>query len=162
MFKRGNSQVFRGARIGAYFIPIVLSLALFCDAQPARAQGGPPAWTTYTTRHGLASNAVSSIAVDTGGHVWVGTFGSGVSRFDGQEWFTYSTGHGLADDWVTAVVVDSGGDVWAGTYGGGLSHFDGAQWTTYTAADSGLANDWITALAIDRSGNLWVAPTEVE
>jgi len=86
----------------------------------------------------------------------VGTFGGGVSRFDGREWFTYSTGHGLADDWVTAVAVDNDGDVWAGTYGEGLSRFDGAQWTTYTAADSGLVNDWITALAVDRSGNLWV------
>jgi hypothetical protein len=135
---------------------IGLSLALLSGAQPVQAQGGPSVWTTYTTYHGLASNAVSSIAVDNEGQVWVGTFGGGVSRFDGQEWFTYNTGHGLADDWVTALVVDNDGDVWAGTYGGGLSRFDGAQWATYTAADSGLASDWITALAMDRSGNLWV------
>jgi len=131
-------------------------MVLLRGAQPVRAQGGSPVWTTYTTRHGLASNAVSSIAVDSDGHVWVGTFGGGVSRFDGQEWFTYSTGHGLTGDWVTAVVVDNGGDVWTGIYGGGLSRFDGAQWTTYTAADFGLTNDWITALAVDRSGHLWV------
>jgi pimeloyl-ACP methyl ester carboxylesterase len=131
-------------------------MALFCEARLVEAQGGPSVWTTYTTRHGLASNAVSSIAIDSDGHVWVGTFGGGVSRFDGQEWFTYNTGHGLADDWVTAVVVDSGGGVWAGTYGEGLSRFDGAQWISYTVADSGLANDWITALAVDHSGNLWV------
>lgn len=135
---------------------IALIAVILCGPQPVRAQGGPPVWTTYTTHHGLASNAVSSIAIDSDGHVWVGTLGGGGSHFDGQEWFTYSAGHGLADDWVTAVVVDDGGDVWASTYGGGLSRFDGAQWTTYTAADSGLANDWITALAVDRSGNLWV------
>lgn len=146
----------RSNRIGGCLLLIVLSLVLFLGAQPVQAQGGLPVWTTYTTRHGLASNAVSSIAVDSDGHIWVGTFGGGVSRFDGWEWFTYSAGHGLGDDWVTAVVVDNDGDVWAGTYGGGLSRFDGAQWTTCTAADSGLANDWITALAIDRSGNLWV------
>jgi hypothetical protein len=148
--------MFRRSKIGNYLLLIVLPMALFRGAQPVHAQGGPPVWTTYTTHHGLASNAVSSIAVDSDGHVWLGTFGGGVSCFDGQGWFTYSTGHGLADDWVTAVVVDNGGDVWAGTYGGGLSRFDGAQWTTYTATDSGLTNDWITALAIDRSGNLWV------
>jgi pimeloyl-ACP methyl ester carboxylesterase len=148
--------VFRRSKIGNHLLLIVLPMALFRGAQPVRAQSGPPVWTTYTTHHGLASNVVSSIAVDSDGHVWVGTFGGGMSRFDGQEWFTYSTGHGLADDWVTAVVVDNGGDVWAGTYGRGLSRFDGAQWTNYTAADSGLTNDWITALAIDRSGNLWV------
>jgi hypothetical protein len=143
-------------RIGAYFLLIVLLLVLFCRAWPIQAQSDSSIWTTYTTRHGLASNAVSSIALDRDGHVWVGTLGGGVSRFDGQGWFTYHTGHGLADDWVTAVVVDNGGDVWVGTYGGGLSRFDGAQWTTYTAADSGLANDWVTALAVGRSGNLWV------
>jgi ligand-binding sensor domain-containing protein len=148
--------VFRRSKIGNHLLLIVLPMALFSGAQPVRAQSGPPVWTTYTTHHGLASNVVSSIAVDSDGHVWVGTFGGGMSRFDGQEWFTYSTGHGLADDWVTAVVVDNGGDVWAGTYGRGLSRFDGAQWTNYTAADSGLTNDWITALAIDRSGHLWV------
>jgi hypothetical protein len=148
--------VFRRSKIGNHLLLIVLPMALFSRAQPVRAQSGPPVWTTYTTHHGLASNVVSSIAVDSDGHVWVGTFGGGMSRFDGQEWFTYSTGHGLADDWVTAVVVDNGGNVWAGTYGRGLSRFDGAQWTNYTAADSGLTNDWITALAIDRSGNLWV------
>ncbi len=135
---------------------IMLLAVLVWRSRPVQAQGGPPVWTTYTTRQGLASNAVSSIAVDTDGRVWVGTFGGGVSRFDGQRWFTYSTGHGLADDWVTAVAVDNSGDVWAGTYGEGLSRFSGAQWTTYTAAESGLANDWITALAVDRSGNLWV------
>jgi ligand-binding sensor domain-containing protein len=148
--------VLRRYRIGDSILLILLSLALFLGAQPVRTQGSPPVWTTYTARHGLASNVVSSIAVDGDGHVWVGTFGGGVSRFDGQEWFTYSAGHGLADDWVMAVVVDSGGDVWTGTYGGGLSRFDGRQWTTYTAAESGLVSDWITALAVDCSGNLWV------
>jgi sugar lactone lactonase YvrE len=135
---------------------IALVAVVLCGAQPVRAQGGSPIWMTYTTHHGLASNAVSSIAIDGHGHVWVGTLGGGVSRFDGQEWFTYSTGHGLADDWVTAVAVDNNGDVWAGTYGGGLSRFDGTQWSIYTAADSGLANDWVTALTVDRSGSLWV------
>jgi ligand-binding sensor domain-containing protein len=148
--------VLRRNKVGNFLLLVVLSLSLFLGAQPVHAQGGPPVWMTYTTHHGLASNSVSSIAIDSHGHVWVGTLGGGVSRFDSQEWFTYSIGHGLADDWVTAVVVDNGGDVWAGTYGGGLSRFDGAQWTTYTAADSGLASNWITALAVDRSGNLWV------
>ena len=97
MFRRGYRRVLR--RNKTYLLLIVLPMALLCEVQPVHAQSGPPAWTTYTTRHGLASNAVSSIAVDSDGHVWVGTFGGGVSRFDGQEWFTYSTGHGLADDW---------------------------------------------------------------
>jgi sugar lactone lactonase YvrE/pimeloyl-ACP methyl ester carboxylesterase len=148
--------VLRRNKIGNSLLLVVLSMSLLLAAQPVHAQGGPPVWTTYTTHHGLASNGVSSIAVDSDGCVWVGTLGGGVSRFDGQKWFTYSAGHGLADDWVTAVVMDNDGDVWFGTYGGGLSRFEGAQWTTYTAADSGLANDWITALAVDRSGNLWV------
>ncbi len=155
--QEGCSRVLHRNKIGNYLLLIVvLPMALLLGVQLVWAQGGLPVWTTYTTRHGLASNIVSSIAVDSDGHIWVGTFGGGLSRFDGQEWFTYNTGHGLADDWITAVVVDKGGDVWAGTYGGGLSRFDGAQWTTYTALDSGLANDWITALTIDRSGNLWI------
>ncbi len=156
MFRRGCSRVLRRNKVGHSLLLVVLSVSLLLGAQPVHAQGGPPVWTTYTTRHGLASNAVSSIAVDSDGHVWMGTLGGGMSRFDGQEWFTYGAGHDLADDWVTAMVVDNGGDVWAGTYGGGLNRFDGARWTAYTAADSGLASDWITALAVDRSGNLWV------
>jgi sugar lactone lactonase YvrE len=61
---------------------IALIAVVLCGAQTVQAQDGPPVWTTYTTRHGLGSNAVSSIAVDGDGHVWVGTFGGGVSRFN--------------------------------------------------------------------------------
>ncbi len=131
---------------------LVLALiVLLAFPAPIWAQAPALAWTSYTTRDGLAAGAVSAIAVDGRGRVWVGTEGGGVSTFDGQRWVS----HRLADNWIAALIADRDA-VWAGTYGGGLSRFDGAKWQQFTAADSGLSNDWLTALASDAGGNLWV------
>ncbi len=40
-------------------------------------------WTTYTKSDGLADNDVQSIAIDSEGVKWIGTYRGGVSRFDG-------------------------------------------------------------------------------
>ena len=40
-------------------------------------------WQTFTIEDGLADNDVSSILQDKDGNLWFGTYGGGVSRYDG-------------------------------------------------------------------------------
>ena len=47
------------------------------------------AWSTFTTKDGLADNWVTSIAKGTDKTLWFGTRG-GVSSYDGNQWTTYS------------------------------------------------------------------------
>lgn len=68
---------------------------------------------------GLASNALSRIALDRSGRLWVGTVGSGVSRLraDRSGWDVVNRLDGLPSDSVTALVA-VGDTVWIGTTAG--------------------------------------------
>jgi len=55
--------------------------------------------------------------------VWFGTYGGGVSKYNGAQWTTYNTTNGLADNNVTSIAFDILGNKWFGTYKG-VSKFD--------------------------------------
>ena len=112
-------------------------------------------WTTFTTKDGLADNAVTAIIQDREGNLWLGTWGGGVSRYDGQTWTTFTAKDGLADNAVTAIIQDREGNLWLGIWGGGVSRYDGQTWTTFTTKD-GLADNDVMSLLKDREGNLWI------
>jgi ligand-binding sensor domain-containing protein len=96
---------------------------------------------------------VWSIAVDKVGHRWFGTWGSGVSEFDGSTWTTYTPADGLVDDWVHSIAVDAAGHRWFGT-NIGVSEFDGSAWTNYTSA-GGEEFEPVYAIAIDDQDRKW-------
>lgn len=98
-------------------------------------------------------NYVISAAVDRNDHKWFGTWGGGISRFDGTSWKTYSKADGLGGNFVFAQTVDHNGILWAGT-DGGVSWFDGTRWRTYTTRD-GLIDNFVYAIAVDEEGNKW-------
>ncbi len=98
-------------------------------------------------------NYVVSAAIDRQDQKWFGTWGGGISRFDGTSWKTYSTADGLGGNFVFSQAVDHNGILWAGT-DGGVSWFDGARWRTYTTRD-GLMDDFVYSIAVDDDGNKW-------
>ncbi|MCG3111567.1 MAG: hypothetical protein MCM46_07050 [Candidatus Manganitrophus sp. SB1] len=99
-------------------------------------------------------NFVLDIAVDRENHIWVGTWGAGLSRFDGRRWTTYTAGSGtIGGNFVHALEIDSKGILWAGT-DRGVSRFDGQSWRTYTTAD-GLQDNNVFSIAFDAQGNKW-------
>jgi len=96
-------------------------------------------------------NYVVSSAVDADNHLWIGTLGGGLSRFDGKKWQNYSTRDGLAGDMVHAITIDDKGILWIGT-DGGVSRFDGRQFSNLTKKDGIGA---VFSIAIDREGHKW-------
>ncbi|MEW6324755.1 MAG: two-component regulator propeller domain-containing protein [Nitrospirota bacterium] len=128
----------------------------------------------YPTRHDLSvlddsgnetynENYVFSLAVDRDGAKWIGTWGGGLSRFDGGsapgQWRNYTTKEGLAGNIVYAVEIDDRGILWLGT-NHGLSRFDpGApadrQWRKWTIAD-GLLGEDVYAIAPAGNGTIWL------
>lgn len=99
-------------------------------------------------------NYVFCIMVDQKGVIWAGTWGGGVSRFDGKEWKNLTTADGLAGNVVFSVTQDDKGVYWFGT-DKGLSSYDGSQWHTYTNKDGLLANS-VYAVHPIANGDLWV------
>ena len=76
--------------------------------------------TNFTTGDGLAGNTVTAIAVDFDGTLWIGTWGGGVSRYDGLKFTSYTSNDGLSSNFVYSIAVDSRNSKWFGT-GNGLS-----------------------------------------
>ena len=124
-------------------------------------------FTNFTGRDGLGAVGtdsffrdiiVFSILEDRQEHLWFGTYGGGVSHYDGHSFTTYTARDGLAHDNVTSIVEDRQGHLWFGSSswspGGGVSRWDGEAFTTFTTAD-GLASDNVTSILEDRRGHLW-------
>jgi ligand-binding sensor domain-containing protein len=99
-------------------------------------------------------NYVFTVMIDTKGNKWFGTWGGGVSRFDGRHWTNFTTGEGLAGNIVYALDTDGSGAIWAGT-NHGVSRFDGDQWKSRRKGD-GLLGDDVYAVAAGPEGKIWV------
>ncbi len=138
----------------------VRAFAVEGDYVWASTDGGVVRWNRidgsyikYTTVDGLADNNVHTIAIDGAGYKWFGTYGGGVSEFDGSTWTTYIAAGEVVSNTINAIAIDGAGHKWFGTMGG-VIEFDGSTWTTYTSAD-GLAHNWVQAIAIDGEGHKW-------
>lgn len=99
-------------------------------------------------------NYVFSVTVDTDDRVWAGTWGGGVSRYDGKQWTSYTTRDGLAGNIVFSVTQAPDGAMWFGT-NNGVSRFDGRRWQNFGRRD-GLFGDSVYALAATPTGEIWV------
>ena len=99
-------------------------------------------------------NYVFSIHVDKNDHVWAGTWGGGVSRFDGKKWNNYSVKDGLAGNIVYSIAEGEDGNFWFGT-NRGLSRFDGARWYNYGRKD-GLLSEHVYTIALVPGNEVWV------
>ena len=93
-----------------------------------------------------------SVAVDSKGVVWVGTYSNGVSSFDGKSWTTYDrTNSKLSSNHVRVLAVDGQDRLWAGTEYG-LDIFDGKDFTVYRMDNSDVLDNEIDALAVNGKG----------
>ncbi len=103
-------------------------------------------WRSYPE---LTRGIVMSIATDSKGHVYLGTYRTGVIVYDGQGARRLNTYNShLPHNMVTAVLCDGQDRLWAGT-AEGLLCVDGPSQYLYTKQNSGLLSNHITALATD-------------
>lgn len=99
-------------------------------------------------------NYIISMVVDRDGIVWCGTWGGGLSRFDGKTWYTYTVAEGLPGNHVFMLHLDPRGQMWVGT-NNGLARRDGDKFLSLTTAD-GLFSNNVFSMATGSSGDLWV------
>lgn len=110
-----------------------------------------------TLEHGLPTynpSYVFATLVAKDGAVWAGTWGGGVSRFDGKKWTNYTTREGMSGNIVYAIAQDADGAFWFGT-DNGVTRYDGKSWQRFTRAE-GLLDSHVYALAVAPGGDVWV------
>ncbi|MGI9174133.1 MAG: two-component regulator propeller domain-containing protein [Rhodothermales bacterium] len=109
--------------------------------------------TTYTTQDGLPANFVRTLALGPRGRLWVGTYGSGLCRYDAEAFTCYGTADGLPDLFVNALWVDRAGTLWVGT-DTGVSRWDGSRFVP--GSTDTLFQPDVKALLGDAAGTLWL------
>lgn len=96
--------------------------------------------TIYTLFPESNKTHVFSIAQTSDHDIWVGTFGNGLSRYDGKEWQIYSKENGLPSNYINSVIATSENKLWIDPSshdpdlglleGARFGIFDGQRWTT--------------------------------
>ncbi len=132
----------------------------------SNAEGLPPSTNTglgTRSRHDLSTLAAGlqtynpnycfAVHVDQDQNIWIGTWGGGVSRYDGKEFKSYTVKDGLAGPIVYSIARDANNVLWFGT-NGGVSRFDGKSFQTVTVAD-GLLDSNVYALEVAPDGTIW-------
>jgi ligand-binding sensor domain-containing protein len=99
-------------------------------------------------------NYVFAILAASDGNIWAGTWGAGVSRWDGKAWTNLTTKDGLAGNIVYSVAQGRDGALWFGT-NNGLSRWDGKAFKNLGVAD-GLLDRNVYAVAVAPNGDVWV------
>jgi signal transduction histidine kinase/ligand-binding sensor domain-containing protein len=141
-------------------LPLKGKVVPFMQQQPVKAL--PPHMRDHASLHikyldveqGMNSSNVTSILEDSHGNFWFGTWGGGVSRYDGKTFTQFTEKEGLSNNVVWSILEDSQGNIWFGTEGGGVSMYNGEAFIHFTEKE-GLSNYRIFSILEDSHGNLW-------
>ncbi len=114
----------------------------------------------------LVYNHILSLLVDRAGYIWIGTFDSGLDRFDPySENFThyrYDAGNpqSLSNDHVISIFEDSSGYLWVGTMLGlNRLNRETGSFTRYIYDPDDLhsiSHNTVRVIYEDHSGTLWI------
>jgi diguanylate cyclase (GGDEF)-like protein len=120
-----------------------------------------PRFTQYTADSGLPFSALTAIAQDRDGFIWIGSQ-TGLMRFDGYTFRTYQHDprdpDSLPSNFVQSLLAD-GAHVWVGTVNAGLARYDSAsgKFKRYPVGGAhGTSAADIDTLIGDGKGGLWI------
>lgn len=102
----------------------------------------------------LSEGYVLSLLEDHQGNIWVGTYGTGLWKYDQKQWLQYTEQEGLASNTIYTMLQDQQHTLWLGT-NEGLAKFDGKHLFTYTTRE-GLSNNVVLSLFEDAKYGLWI------
>lgn len=113
-----------------------------------------------TSNSQLLENFVRSIAQDSEGRFWIGTFGGGVGIYtpDMQLVRKFNQYEGFCSNTINQIYRSSKGQMWLAT-GEGLVCFPSARNFDYQVFQrkEGLPNTHIRAISEDKNGNIWAS-----
>lgn len=114
----------------------------------------PQNFCSFSKLQGLKHDVIRCMLQDNDGNLWFGTYGGGVSKYDGKSFTNFTEKEGLANNTVLSILQDKSENIWIGTYSGGVSKYDGNTFTNF-AGKEGFSNNSVRSIIQDKNGNLW-------
>jgi len=124
------------------------------EGEGARKYDGQ-SFTSYTTKEGLAGNAVLAISGDRNGNIWFATRSGGVSRYDGTTFHNLTQADGPLDNEIYEIREDRTGNIWFSVRGQGVARYDGTSFTSFGKKD-GLTFLHVQEIFEDNTGIIWL------
>lgn len=100
-------------------------------------------------------NYIVALEVDATGTVWVGTWGGGLARFDGEKYVNYTVQDGLPSNHVFMLHEDQNEKLWVGT-SNGLVQFNNGDFDNHLTTHEGLFSNTVFSMATEQDDFLWV------
>ncbi|MCB9234196.1 MAG: histidine kinase [Bacteroidia bacterium] len=107
---------------------------------------------TFNVSAGLAQSQVYAMLEDQRGYLWFGTWGGGLSRYDGTSFRTFNARDGLTHNYIHSLYEDHQGNIWIGT-DKGVSKYDGRKFTNFPGENK-LSWLRINSITEDNQGRL--------
>ncbi|MFT5750367.1 MAG: ligand-binding sensor domain-containing protein, partial [Ancylomarina sp.] len=125
----------------------------------------------HDSSNSLSTNTVKPIIEDKIGHIWYGTFGSGLYKIDGNSSkvnnYTQNSAdpQSLSQNSINCLFEDNSGSVWIGTFGAGISIYDPQahkfELLKHNALSSNsLASDFVWTIWEARDKTVWVGTND--
>jgi len=105
-----------------------------------------------TQIHGLAGSDISSVYADSGGTVWVGARGKGLTKITGDTAIQVKLDITFTP---TCITEDQHGWIWTGTEGQGVYAITGDTVAAHFSRQNGLLASLITLVVTDNQGNVY-------
>lgn len=110
--------------------------------------------TVYTAKNGLVPDAITAIAQDKSGGVWVGSEGMGMGRMSGGRFTILPLQPRMANS-IRGILHDREGNIWVGHYTGLLRLRD--ETFSFCMSNNGLAGSFVSSVLQDRKGRMWAS-----
>lgn len=113
-------------------------------------------WRVVSTEHGLPTRFISALLEDHEASLWIGTRGSGVARWLGEErWQHWTENEGLTSNAIRAIRRSQEHGIWVGTDDGLNLLTPTGEVRRWTQQD-GLGGNAVRSLAVGSDGALWI------
>lgn len=139
------------------FIFLVLMIFTSCEKisdnpEIIRVPGDP---NTNFNQYILEGYFVKSIAFDSEGNAWIGTYKQGLIKYNSTETIIYDSSNSLFpdDQIIWDLAVDSQDKVWIGSEG--IIEFDGHNFIFHDSQNSSIPEDFVRSVAVDSKDNIW-------
>ncbi|QYA26920.1 hypothetical protein G3I01_15925 [Gramella sp. MT6] len=117
---------------------------------------GLTSWELITEIEGVNIDKAFRLHIDEDKVLWVGTFGNGLIKIEGDNVTQLTTENStIPDDIIYAIDSDNDGFVWGGT-GNGLFKYK-EDLTVYNSTNSDMILDHALCIALDKANNVWFA-----